>query len=65
MKARTIGELKATGYRLLPVREEMRRNLIAMIKAGKPTFPGIVGYDDTVIPEIHCPGDPTLRPPLN
>jgi len=52
-KIRTIGELKASGYQPLPVREEMRRNLIGMIKEGKEVFPGIIGYDDTVIPQIQ------------
>ncbi len=51
-KAKTIGELKASGYQPVPVREEMRRNLIAMIKEKKNIFPGIIGFDDTVIPQI-------------
>ncbi len=49
----TLGELKATGYRVVSVREEMRRNLIARITAGEELFPGIVGYQDTVIPEVE------------
>ena len=52
-KAKTIGELKASGYQPVPLREEMRRNLIAMIKKKKNIFPGIVGFDDTVIPQIE------------
>ena len=52
-KARTIGELKASGYQSVSIREEMRRNLIAMIKARKTIFPGIIGYDDTVIPQLE------------
>jgi len=52
-KARTIGELKASGYISVSIRQEMRRNLLAMIKARKEVFPGIVGYDDTVLPEIE------------
>jgi len=51
-KARTIGELKASGYQPVPIREEMRRNLIAMIKEKKNIFPGIIGFDDTVIPQV-------------
>ena len=50
--AATLGELKASGYRVLPVRAEMRRNLIAKLQAGTALFPGIVGYDDTVIPQL-------------
>ena len=52
-KAKTIGELKASGYSVVPLREEMRRNLIDMIKRKKTIFPGIVGYDDTVIPQVE------------
>jgi len=52
-KVRTVGELKTSGYRSVTVREEMRRNLLAMIKGGKNIFPGIVGYQDTVIPQIE------------
>ena len=51
-KAKTIGELKASGYQPVSIRKEMRRNLIAMIKEGKTIFPGIIGFDDTVIPQL-------------
>ncbi len=51
-KAKTIGELKASGYQSVPIKEEMRRNLLAMIKKKKKIFPGIIGFDDTVIPQI-------------
>jgi len=49
----TLGELKASGYRTLPVRAEMRRNLLARLRSGEKIMPGIVGYDETVIPEIE------------
>jgi magnesium chelatase subunit I len=49
----TIGELKASGYRPLPIKEEMRRNLIAMVRKKQTIFPGIIGYDDTVIPQVE------------
>ncbi|HET8627882.1 MAG TPA: sigma 54-interacting transcriptional regulator [Thermomicrobiales bacterium] len=52
-KARTIGELRASGYEVVPIREELRRNLIRMIRDGENPFPGIVGYDDTVLPQIE------------
>lgn len=51
-KATTIGELKSSGYRSLSIREEMRRNLLKMIKNRENLFPGIIGFDDTVIPQI-------------
>jgi magnesium chelatase subunit I len=49
----TIGELKTSGYRFRPLREEMRHNLLAMIQSKKEIFPGIVGYSQTVIPQIE------------
>ncbi|GAF98713.1 unnamed protein product, partial [marine sediment metagenome] len=52
-KAKTIGELKASGYQPESLKGEMRRNLIAMIKKKKEIFPGIIGFDDVVIPQIE------------
>ena len=51
-KATTLGELKAAGCRALPVKGEMRRNLIAKLRAGEALFPGIVGYEETVLPQL-------------
>lgn len=51
-KAATLGELKASGYRTLPLRDEMRRNLLNMIRNKKSVFPGIIGFEDTVVPQI-------------
>ncbi len=51
--ATTLGELLASGYRPRPVREEMRRNLLAALARGERILPGIIGYDDTVIPEVE------------
>jgi magnesium chelatase subunit I len=52
-RPRTVGALKAAGYRTESVRSEMRRNLVARLAAGEPILPGIIGYDDTVVPEIE------------
>ncbi len=52
-RPRTLGALRAAGYRRETVRAEMRRNLLARLAAGQPILPGIIGYDDTVIPEIE------------
>jgi magnesium chelatase subunit I len=52
-RPRTIGELRATGYKVLSVKEEMRKNLIQKIRDGEDLFPGIVGYEETVIPQIE------------
>jgi magnesium chelatase subunit I len=49
----SVGDLRASGYRPVPVRAEMRRNLLAMMRQGRDVFPGIVGFDDTVIPRIE------------
>ena len=48
----TLGELKASGYRPRRVKDEMRANLLRALRAGDTLFPGIVGYEDTVIPQI-------------
>ncbi len=52
-RPRTIGELRESGYRVLSVKEEMRKNLIQNIRDGEDLFPGIIGYEDTVIPQIE------------
>ncbi len=50
---RTLGELKASGYEVLSVKEEVRKNALAKIASGEPLFPAIHGYDDTVIPQVE------------
>ncbi len=52
-KPKTIAELRASGYRPLTVREEMRKNLIQKIRTGEELFPGILGYEDSVIPHLE------------
>ncbi|HYM62073.1 MAG TPA: AAA family ATPase [Thermoanaerobaculia bacterium] len=49
----TIGELRQSGYLVRSVKDEMRDNLLATLARGEKTFPGIHGYDRTVIPAIH------------
>ncbi len=49
----TLGALKAAGYRSRTVKEELRDNLVVRLKAGQPSFEGIYGYDDTVIPDME------------
>lgn len=51
-RPRTLGDLKQTGYRPRPVKEELRSNLIARLAAGERLFPGVLGYDDSVIPQL-------------
>src|SRR3954454_1244719 len=52
-RRRTLGELRGSGYRSEPVKDEMRRNLIAKIRAGEPLFPDILGYEETVVPQVQ------------
>ena len=52
-KATTIGELRVSGYVPVTVKEELRRNLLVKIKNQQEVFPGIIGYEDTVIPMIE------------
>jgi len=50
--AKTLGELKESGYRSVPVKDELRANLISKLKRREKLFPGIVGYDETVVPQL-------------
>ena len=52
-KSKTIAQLRRSRYQVLPVREELRKNLIAKIRAEEVVFPGIIGFDDTVIPQLE------------
>nr|BCX00989.1 MAG: magnesium chelatase [Bacteroidota bacterium] len=52
LRIRTLGELKRSGYQVLPVKEEIRRNVIRKLRAGERLFPGIIGYERTVIPQL-------------
>jgi magnesium chelatase subunit I len=51
--ARTIGELRESGYRSRSVKAELRGNLIEKIRSGEELFPGIVGYEMTVVPQVE------------
>ena len=51
--AATLGQLKASGWQSVPVKEEIRRNAVGKISSGKPLFDGMVGYDDTVLPQLE------------
>src|ERR1700688_2817660 len=50
--ARTIGELRAGGHVRETVKQEMRRNLLVRLRSGEPLLAGIVGYDETVLPQL-------------
>ena len=48
----TLGELRQSGYRSRPVKQEIRDNLVCNLRSGETLFPGIIGYDETVIPQL-------------
>ncbi len=50
---RTVGELRAAGHQYRTVKQELRANLLAKMRAREQRFRGIVGYDDTVLPEVE------------
>ena len=50
--AKTLGDLKQSGYKSVSVKDELRANLIKKLKSGEKLFRGIVGYDETVIPQL-------------
>jgi magnesium chelatase subunit I len=49
----TLGQLRESGWESVPVKEEVRRNVAARIAAGKPVVTGVLGYDDTVLPQLE------------
>jgi magnesium chelatase subunit I len=51
-RAATVGQLKESGYVPCSVKDELRKNVIRKLRAGEELFPGIVGYRDSVIPQI-------------
>jgi magnesium chelatase subunit I len=48
----TLGELRRARLHTRPVKQEIRDNLVRKLQAGEPLFPGIIGYDETVIPQL-------------
>jgi magnesium chelatase subunit I len=49
----TLGQLKAAGYRPRSVKDELRANLIRKLRAGEEVFPGVLGYEQTVLPQLQ------------
>ncbi|MEO1438632.1 MAG: magnesium chelatase, partial [Bacteroidota bacterium] len=49
----TLGELKASGYQPLSVKEELRKNLVGKLKNKETVFDGILGFEDTVLPDLE------------
>jgi magnesium chelatase subunit I len=48
----TLGALRQSGYRSRPVKQEIRDNLVQKLRSGEALFPGIIGYDETVVPQL-------------
>ncbi len=52
-KIKTLGELKATGYTPKSIKEEVRQNLITRISKSEDNYEGVIGYEDTVLPDME------------
>ena len=52
--ATTLGALRATGHRSRTVKEELRENLLAALQEDRPAFPGLVGFEDSVVPQLEA-----------
>src|SRR6266581_810961 len=52
-RAGTLGELRASGWESRPVKEEVRANALARISSGKPLVDGVIGFEDTVLPQLE------------
>jgi magnesium chelatase subunit I len=52
-QAATLAALRASGHRQLTVKQEIRKNLLARLRAGQHPFPGIIGFDATVLPHLE------------
>ncbi|MFM9225482.1 MAG: sigma 54-interacting transcriptional regulator [Actinomycetota bacterium] len=50
---RTLGALRSSGWQSLPVKEELRRNAVAAIRDGRPLFDGVMGFEETVMPQLE------------
>jgi len=50
---RSLGALRQSGWQSVPVKEEIRRNAVQRITAGEPLFDGVLGYEDTVMPQLE------------
>src|SRR6266571_4621761 len=52
-RAGTLGELRTSGWESRPVKEEVRANALTRISSGKPLVDGVIGFDDTVLPQLE------------
>ena len=49
----TLGQLRDSGYQVLSIKEELRQNLIARMQKKEQRFPGIIGYENSVSPQLE------------
>ena len=49
----TLGALKSSGWTSVTVKDEIRRNAVERIRSGEQLFPGVMGYEDTVLPQLE------------
>ena len=52
-RPRNLAELRESGWQSRPVKEEIRENFLCALQSGENLFPGVIGFEDTVIPEIN------------
>src|SRR4051812_2057281 len=52
-RAATLGQLRESGWESIPVKEEIRRNAIVKVRDNEPLFPKVLGYEDTVLPQLE------------
>jgi magnesium chelatase subunit I len=52
-RIKTLGELKSSGYKSKPIKDEIRDNLIMRLQTNQNSFDGIIGYEETVIPDVE------------
>ena len=52
-RAATIGQLRDSGWESVPVKAEIRRNAVARVRAGEPLVDSVLGYEDTVLPQLE------------
>lgn len=52
-RPKTLAELRSSGWKSQSVKSEIRKNFLRMLQSGEELYPGIVGYEDTVLPELN------------
>lgn len=53
LQLQTLGQLRESGYQPISIKDELRRNLIAKLRTGEQIFPGVLGFENTVLPDVE------------